>query len=59
VTVQIGRRSLSRVADLVFVALAVIGVHGLHLSVGYVLLGVGLLAIWWHRPRRAATTTRP
>lgn len=54
VTVQIGRRSLAHLADLAFVALAVVGVHGLHLAVPYVLLGVGLLAIWWHRPRRPA-----
>lgn len=54
VTVQIGRRSLTHLADLGFVALAVVGVHGLHLPVPYVLLGVGLLAIWWHRPRRPA-----
>ena len=54
VTVQIGRRSLIHLADLGFVALAVVGVHVLHLAVPYVLLGVGLLAILWHRPRRPA-----
>lgn len=50
-TVQLGRRSLHHIYDLVFVALAVIGVNRLHLSVPYVLLGVGALAIFWYRPR--------
>jgi chromate transporter len=50
-TVQLGRRSLHHIYDLVFVALAVIGVNRLHLSVPYVLLGVGALAILWYRPR--------
>jgi chromate transporter len=50
-TMQLGRKSLHRLVDLVFVALAVIGVSTLHLSVLTVLLGVGALAIFWHRPR--------
>jgi chromate transporter len=50
-TVQLGRKSLERLSDLIFVALAVIGVDQLHLSVPTVLLGVGTLAIFWHRPR--------
>jgi len=50
-TVQLGRKSVDGAVDLVFVLLAVIGVNGLHLSVPYVLLGVGALAIFWHRPR--------
>jgi chromate transporter len=54
VTLQLGRKSLRSFGDLVFVALAVAGVHLLHLSVPLVLLGVGALAIWWHRPRAAA-----
>jgi chromate transporter len=49
--VQLGRKSVAGLADLVFVALAVIGVDRLHLSVPVVLLGVGALAILWHRPR--------
>ncbi|MFZ1428851.1 MAG: chromate transporter [Geminicoccaceae bacterium] len=48
---QLGRRSLDRLDDLVFVGLAVVGVAVLHLSVPYVLLGVGALAIFWYRPR--------
>lgn len=54
VTLQLGRKSLGSLGDLAFVALAVAGVHLLHLSVPWVLLGVGALAIWWHRPRAAA-----
>ena len=50
VSLQIGRRSLDGLADLAFVALSVLGVHALHLPLPYVLVGVGLLAIWWHRP---------
>jgi len=50
-TVQLGRRSLRHSYDLIFVALAVLGVNWLHLSVPYVLLGVGALAILWYRPR--------
>jgi chromate transporter len=49
--VQVGRKVLTRIDDLAFVALAVIGVNVLHLSVLLVLIGVGALAIWWHRPR--------
>jgi chromate transporter len=52
-TVQLGRKSMAGVFDLVFVALAVIGVNRLHLSVPLVLLGVGGLAIFWYRPRGA------
>ena len=54
VAVQIGRKVLARIDDLAFVALAVIGVNVLHLSVLVVLVVVGAVAIWWHRPRPAA-----
>jgi chromate transporter len=54
-TVQLGRKSLDGIYDLVFVALAVIGVNRLHLSVPYVLLGVGALGILWYRPRGGKT----
>jgi chromate transporter len=50
VAVQIGRKVLTRIDDLGFVALAVIGVNLLHLPVLVVLAVVGVLAIWWHRP---------
>jgi chromate transporter len=49
--VQLGQKTLKRLGDLVFVALAIIGVNVLHLSVLYVLFGVGALAIWWYRPK--------
>lgn len=54
VALQIGRKVLTRVDDLVFVALAVIGVSVLHQSVLVVLAVVGTLAVWWHRPRADA-----
>jgi len=53
VAFQLGRKSISRAGDLAFVALAVLGINVLHLQVPWVLLGVGALAILWHRPRRA------
>jgi chromate transporter len=49
--VQLSHKTLDRLSDLVFVLLAVLGVNVLHLSVLYVLLATGALAIWWHRPR--------
>ncbi len=51
VALQLGRRSLGQVGDLVFVAMAIVGVAGFHLPVPYVLLGVGAIAIFWYRPR--------
>lgn len=53
VAFQLGRKSISRAGDLAFVALAVLGINVLHMQVPWVLLGVGALAITWHRPRRA------
>jgi chromate transporter len=51
VAVQIGRKVLTRIDDLGFVALAVIGVNLLRLPVLVVVAVVGAFAIWWHRPR--------
>ena len=59
VAVQVGRKVLARIDDLAFVALAVIGVNVLHLSVLLVLVVVGALAIWWHRPRPDAPGPAP
>ncbi len=53
-TVQLGRKSLERAGDLVFVIATAVAVDVLHFKVPYVLLVVGALAIWWHRPRPAA-----
>jgi chromate transporter len=50
---QLGRKSLSHVADLVFVVLTVLGVNQLHQSVPRVLIVVGALAIFWYRPRKS------
>ena len=52
-TFQLGRKSLSHKYDLIFVALTVIGVNQLHQSVPRVLIGVGVLAILWYRPRKS------
>jgi chromate transporter len=52
-TVQLGRKSLSHVYDLVFVVLTVIGVNRLHQSVPRVLIVVGALATLCYRPRHA------
>ena len=57
VTVQLSRKSLDRLSDLVVVALTVIGVNLLHLPIPYVLFGVGAGAVWWFRPR--PLTKRP
>ena len=47
--VELGRKkSLSRIDDLVFVALTVIGVNRLHVHVVSALLGVGTLAALWY-----------
>ncbi len=54
-TVQLGRKSLSHMYDLVFVALTVIGVNQLHQSVPRVLIVVGTLAVLWYHPRRGKT----
>jgi chromate transporter len=53
IVVQIGRQSVKHLADLMFVALVIIGVYLLHLRVPYVFIGVGAVAFWWHRPRGA------
>jgi len=51
-TIQLGKKSLAHVYDLVFVALTVYGVDQLHQSVPRVLIVVGIIAIAWYRPRR-------
>lgn len=53
--VQLGKKAIGARADYVFVALTVIAVNRLHQSVLTTLVVVGLLAIFWHRPRGAAT----
>ena len=51
-TIKLGKKSLAHVYDLVFVALTVYGVDRLHQSVPRVLVVVGLIAIFWYRPRK-------
>ena len=48
---QLGRKSIDSRVDLIFIAMTVVAVDRFHLSVLWVLLGVGALAILWHRPR--------
>jgi chromate transporter len=52
-SVQLGRKSLAHLYDLIFVAITVLGVNRLHQSVPRVLIAVGILAILWYRPRGA------
>ena len=51
--VQLSRKSLVRKFDFVFMALTVLAVNRFHQSVARTLIGVGLLAVLFHRPRRA------
>jgi chromate transporter len=56
---QLGRKALAHNYDLVFVALAVIGVNRLHQSVLRVLVVVGIVAIFWYRPGGRAAQAAP
>ncbi|MCI4677991.1 chromate transporter [Rhodoblastus acidophilus] len=51
--IQLGRRSVTTRADLLFVALTVVAVDRYHISVLWTLLVVGLLSILWRSPGRA------
>ncbi len=55
-TINLGKKSLARAYDLIFVALTVYGVDRLHQSVPRVLIVVGILAILWYRPRKLKET---
>jgi len=50
--IGLSKKSLNQRFDLVFVALTVVAVNGLHWSVPRTLIAVGLLAILWHRPTK-------
>jgi chromate transporter len=54
---QLSKKSLDGRIDLVFIGLTVIAVNHFHLSVLWALLGVGFIAILWHRPRKAKPVT--
>jgi chromate transporter len=51
-TIQLGKKSLIHVYDLIFVGLTVFGVDRLHQSVPRVLIAVGIMAILWYHPRK-------
>lgn len=51
VAVQLGARVLTVFADYVFMAVTAVAVGVFNVPVIYALIGVGALAIWWHRPR--------
>ena len=53
-TVQIARKALAGAGDLVFVLGTAAAVGLLHFKVLHVLLVMGALSIWWHRPRASA-----
>jgi chromate transporter len=57
-TINLGKKSLAHVYDLVFVGLTVYGVDRLHQSVPRVLIVVGILAILWYRPRKPKETSQ-
>ena len=50
-TVQLGRKSLQHLYDLVFVALTVAAINVFHQSVPRALFAVGAVAVLWYRPR--------
>jgi chromate transporter len=58
-TLQLGRKALAHRYDLIFVALAVVGINRLGLSVLTVLVVVGALAIVWYRPGGRAYHSAP
>jgi len=51
--IQLGKKSLSHQFDLVFVLITVLAVNRLHLGVPKTLVIVGLLAIFFHYPRKS------
>jgi chromate transporter len=56
---QLGKKALTHSYDLVFVALAVIGINRLHQSVLVVLVVLGTVAILWYRPGGRAAQAPP
>ena len=59
VGVQLGRKMLYEIADYVFVAVTIVLVAFLHVPVLYAMIGVGVVAIWWHRPRSGTAPHAP
>jgi chromate transporter len=56
VTLQIGRKQMSALVDLILLALTFVAVGFLHFSILTVLVVIGPLAVWLHRPRPAASS---
>jgi chromate transporter len=54
VLVQLGAKMLTEIADYVFVAMTAVLVAFVHVPVPIALVGMAAVAIWWHRPRKAA-----
>ncbi len=52
--IQLGKKSLTQQFDLVFVLVTVLMVNRLHVSVPRTLLCVGLVAVFFHYPRKSA-----
>jgi chromate transporter len=50
-TIQIGRKELRGLADLVFVAATTVAISVLHLSLLTTLVILAPIAVWWYRPR--------
>ena len=59
VGVQLGAKMLYEIADYVFVAITIVLVAFLHVQVLYAMIGVGAVAIWWHRPRKGTAPHAP
>jgi chromate transporter len=51
VLVRLGAKVLNGLADYVLMLITAVLVAGLHVPVLVALVGVGAVAIWWHRPR--------
>ena len=51
VMIQLGAKTLAGFADYVFVVVTALLVAGLGVPVPFALIGIGSVAIWWHRPR--------
>ena len=57
-TVQIGKKALGGIADLVFVLGTAAAVSLFHVKVFHALLVLGAISIWWHRPRGDGAAAR-
>ena len=57
--VQLGQKSLAYLADFVFVVVTVLAVNTFHQSVPRALVGVGLIAVMWYRPRQDSAPQNP